>query len=180
MIEDRTLIRVPHRTVRHPSGRIHPSARDDLRVSVEVWDDRFRLPVRLYFEHGGSDAALVGVEIGSEEHRDTPMDPAQLTHLAKSLPVYVAYVRAEQDFEASRSQTDRLLEALNETGTTRRGKPGRFYRIIGEDYAARVREGDAAPVTSLAAAHGVVKSTASRWVKEARRRGYIEGEATNG
>jgi DNA-binding MarR family transcriptional regulator len=34
-----------------------------------------------------------------------------------------------------------------------------------------------APLRELVEAHHVDKSTASRWIKEARRRGYIEEES---
>ena len=177
VIEDRTTVRPVHREIWHRrSGRVNPSALDDQRTSVEIWDDRFRLPLWLYFEHNGQGAPLVGIEVGSESHADTPLDPTQLMHVTKNLPMYVAYARAEIALDADPSQTGLLVEALNEAGTTRRGKPGRFFRVIGEEYAARVGEGDSAPVTSIAAAHGVVLSTASRWVKEARRRGYIDAE----
>ena len=173
MIEDRTKVSPIHRSLkRSPSGQLSGSVKADESTSVEIWDDRFRLPVRLYFSGRGPDSPLVGVEIGSEEHRTTPVDPAQLAYVVNQLPVLVAYARAEIDWGAGGSR-EALIRALDDAGTTRRGKPGKFFRIIGEEYSARVREGDGAPVTAIAAAHDVSVASASRWVKEARRRGYL-------
>jgi hypothetical protein len=57
-------------------------------------------------------------------------------------------------------------------------KPARltddFYRLIASDYRQRSESGVSAPLQSLADAHHADKSTASRWIKEARRRGYLD------
>jgi hypothetical protein len=164
VIQDRTLVRVPHR-------------RDDPRISVEVWDDAYDLPVRVFFRDMGADAPVVGVEIGGAQHPDTPLTLTQIGHVFRQLPLYQEYAKAEMrvwDMETlAPSERARLLDVLNQIGSTRRGKPGSFYRIVGDEYAALVRAGDPAPINSIAANHGVNKSTASRWVKEAKRQGHI-------
>jgi DNA-binding MarR family transcriptional regulator len=100
---------------------------------------------------------------------------SDVTRIAKNLPVYTAYAHAV--IEMDRAGLSRTLEILNQIGTTRRGLPGKHFRFIANEYETRVREGDKAPITSIAEAHDVKKSTASGWVKEAKRRGYIkEGE----
>jgi hypothetical protein len=74
-----------------------------------------------------------------------------------------------------------VLEQEGITGALRRLRPGRkparltddFYRLVADDFRAR-REGTSAPLKALAAAHHVDISTASRWVKEARRRRHLE------
>ncbi len=146
----------------------------DPRVCVEIIDDAFALPIRLYFADLGKDPELVGVEIGSEHQPQTPLKRAQIAHLGRQLPILTAFARAEINYFNDPAAVAPLLEVLNEVGTTRRGKPGRFYKVIGAEYSTRVREGDPAPITSLAEAHGVNKSSASRWVKQAKIRGYVD------
>jgi DNA-binding MarR family transcriptional regulator len=66
------------------------------------------------------------------------------------------------------------LLALREIGATRRGLPDEFFKVVGLSYTALLAEDEPHPVKALAEMHHVVISTASRWIKEARRRGYIE------
>jgi hypothetical protein len=61
----------------------------------------------------------------------------------------------------------------------KRGYPDEFYAEVAEAYRAAVRRGDRAPVTVIANDTGVPRSTAARWVKEARRRGKL-GKGTPG
>jgi hypothetical protein len=172
-----TVVRIPHRALRDRRGNLHDSVTEDPRVSVTIWDDSFPVPLRLYFAHPGDDAPLVGFEVGDENHTDTTLAPAEVARVVKSLPVYTAYARAH--IEMDRTEVSKTLEILSEIGTTRRGLPGKFLRVIANEYEARVHEGDPAPITSIAAAHGKTKSTASRWIKEARRRGYIKERGTS-
>lgn len=175
MIQDEpgreTLVQIPHRVIRDRRGKVRDEVTDDLRVSVTIWDDSFPLPLRLYFAHPGDDAPLIGFEIGDERHTETPLEPGEVARIVKSLPVYAAYARAH--IEMDRTEVSKTLEILSEIGTTRRGLPGTHFRVIANEYDLRVRDGDSAPITSIAAAHNVTKSTASRWVKEARRRNLI-------
>lgn len=152
-----------------------PSAKDDPRLSVEMRDDAYDLPLRLFFAHMGPDAPLIGLEIGDEDHLETPLALAQVKHVARQLPLYERYARALIQIygPTGLSEVGLALEVINEVGSTRRGKGGRFYRVIGDEYTARVRAGDPAPVMSIAEAHGVHKSTAFRWVKQARQWNYI-------
>jgi DNA-binding MarR family transcriptional regulator len=171
-----TTVRIPHRTIRDKRGHVFDDVVDDERVSVTLWDDSFPLPIRLYFKHHGVNPPLLGFELGDEAHRRTTLEPAQAVRIAKNLPVYISYAHAILLMD--RANVKRALEILNEIGTTRRGLPGRFLRIVADEYMTRVRQGDSAPITSIAEAHAVDKSTASRWVKEGRRRGFIK-EAHN-
>ena len=59
-------------------------------------------------------------------------------------------------------------------GTPGRGLGPDFYRAIGEHYNALVAEGERHPVKTLGEIHHVTISAASRWLKEARRRGFLE------
>jgi len=183
-------VRYPARTIREVPGKGTFTTADgdrlklttlvrtidtgDPRVRVEVVDDAFALPIRLYFSEFGPDALVVGVEIGSEDHPQTALKPAQIAHVARQLPVLTAYAKAEINYFLDPTAVAPLLKVLNEVGTTRRGKPGSFYKVIGTEYSARVIEGDPAPVSSIAKAHDVNKSSASRWVKQARLMGYVD------
>jgi hypothetical protein len=99
---------------------------------------------------------------------------------------YLGYARAamrilgphgtpEERWENVRSSA----QALREIAGPGRGLSDRFYREIAENYAALVDEGERHPVKALSEIHHVTISAASRWIKEAKRRGYIK-EVTNG
>jgi hypothetical protein len=68
---------------------------------------------------------------------------------------------------------DTLKPFLNVVGPGR-GHSDAFYRILAEEYKANVAEGNLRPVTTIARNHSVTISAASRWLKETRRRGYID------
>jgi hypothetical protein len=53
-----------------------------------------------------------------------------------------------------------------------RGRPDRFYRDIADAYLDLAQR-STRPASELAEAHGVPVTTAHRWVKEARRRGFL-------
>jgi hypothetical protein len=54
-----------------------------------------------------------------------------------------------------------------------RALPDQHYQLLGEEYKTLVEERNPHPVKSIAARHGVKISTASKWLKETRRRGYL-------
>jgi len=60
-----------------------------------------------------------------------------------------------------------------------RGYPDSFYGEVAKTYRAAMRSDNHAPVVAVAESAGVPRSTAGRWVKEARRRGLL-GEAQPG
>ena len=176
MIQDPgdTAVRWPHRQIRK-GGRVPPSAKDDPRLSVEMRDDAYDLPLRLFFADMGPGAPLIGLEIGDEDHLETRLSLTQVKHVARQLPLYERYARAVIQIYSPNGPTDvgLALEVINEVGATRRGKGARFYRLIGDEYSTLVTAGDPAPVMSIAEAHGVHKSTAFRWVKQARQWNHV-------
>ena len=132
MIRDRTTIRRPHRKVRtftSPAGVVETNAPDDLRVSVEVWDEGYDLPVRLYFASTNPDAALAGVEVGGEAHPNGPLTAKHLGHVYRQLAIYEMYARAEIAAALDPAKGQELLDALSVTGMTRRGLSTAFYRM---------------------------------------------------
>ena len=148
------------------------------RVRATIHDSRNPWPLVLFFAHLGESPAFLGfqvlaeepepkVEIGTEES----LDAKSFARLARTLPMYVDYARAE--IEWRHGDRARAMEALREAGKSRRGLPGTHYESIGADYDELVRHGDPHPIKSIAGKYFVDKSRASRWVKEARVRGYI-------
>jgi hypothetical protein len=101
------------------------------------------------------------------------LEPHVLRRLMPQAPLYLNLARA---FMQSPDDAREALRALREVGATRRGLGDDFYRRIARDYTTLVGQGERHPVKALAELHHVVISTASRWVKEARRRSYIEEE----
>jgi hypothetical protein len=85
-------------------------------------------------------------------------------------PTAVAYARAFASWRMDDARS--LLRALRQAGATRRGLRGDFYRLIADQYKSLVANGERFPVTALADAQSppVTVSTASRWIKECRRR----------
>jgi hypothetical protein len=54
-----------------------------------------------------------------------------------------------------------------------RKRPDSFYRRAADEYTRLVAGGDRAPAQTIAAANDVPATTAHRWIKEARRRGFL-------
>jgi hypothetical protein len=91
-----------------------------------------------------------------------------LRHVERNFVRYVAVARSvlEWDAEDAAARLGRLR---------RRGRVGmtdEFYGHVAEQYRALVARGER-PTTGLARAQGVGRSTASRWVREARKRGFL-------
>jgi hypothetical protein len=59
-----------------------------------------------------------------------------------------------------------------EPGAAPRGRPDHFYRDVAQAYLD-LAQASPRPVADLAQAHDVPSTTAHRWVKEARRRGFL-------
>lgn len=65
-------------------------------------------------------------------------------------------------------------QSLDETSIAAAGKrPDSFYRQVARLFLARRAEGSKAPALDISEAHGVPVTTVHRWVKEARRRGFL-------
>ena len=146
----------------------------DPRIKVTIPDDTYPWPLVLYFESLADDAALVGLELGTDEQPFKGVAVADVQRLASNLALYVHYAHAW--FALDRGEVRRSLDLLSEVGRTRRGLSGRLLKTIANEYNARVEAGDPAPITAIAEAHGKAKSTASRWVSAARARGWINEE----
>ena len=57
--------------------------------------------------------------------------------------------------------------------TEGRKRPDSFYQRAADEYTRLVADGDRSPAQTIAAANDVPVTTAHRWIKEARRRGFL-------
>jgi hypothetical protein len=104
--------------------------------------------------------------------RAEPLEPKVLRRVMPEAPLYADYARAQIQMNLRDAIT--AAAALRKLGRTRRGLGDDFYRLVAQNYAALVKEGVKHPVTALGDMHHVTTAAASRWIKEARRRGYID------
>jgi hypothetical protein len=170
MRDSETVVRYPHEaTVTRRGGKKHVEVHDP-RTSVTMKD--LDCEVVLFFEGAdfSGDAPLLEVSI----RPTTGAKAFQPWRFMPRLPRYLQYARAtiahrEGDAVAA-------LRALREAGSTRRGLGDEFYRAVADEYRALVAEGEPHPVKALAASQPVDISTASRWITETRRRGYLKKE----
>ena len=147
-----------------------PGARDpdDKRVAVSMKDRGLEL--LLFFDDLSGEGPVREVRLLPD---DKELTPTALRSFMPRSALYVQYARASITFEDSDTLREMLL-SLREVGATRRGLPTEFYRVVARSYDSLMQEGEQHPVKALAAMHHVTISAASRWIKEARRRGYIE------
>jgi hypothetical protein len=143
----------------------------DQRLTVEIQEEGATLT--LFFDR---ERAFAG---------DAPLLEVRLTpaagggfepwRLLPKLPLHSRYARAA--LRHDRGDAAGALRALREIDTTRRGLSDDSLRIIAELYQSLIAEGERYPVKALALTQHVDKSTASRWIKAARDRGLIGGDA---
>jgi hypothetical protein len=163
------------RTAGDPELMVYPHGRDEPGVEwphgrLEVAIKHRGLELRLFYADKSSEADPVEIRLlpdGSET-----LDPKVLRSFAPQTELYLASARA-----AIRWRQEDLygaIEALRAVGKPGRGHGDPFYRAIAEHYNALVAEGERYPVKTLGEIHHVTISAASRWLKEARRRGYLE------
>lgn len=110
-------------------------------------------------------------------------DPLKATVLKRLMPnaeLYFAFARSTmrilgpEGTPASRIEDWRGAAApLRDLAGPGRGHQPEFYRTIARHYEALVTEGQPHPIKAIAEKHFVTISAASRWVTEARRRGYL-------
>jgi hypothetical protein len=164
----------------------------DGRTTVEIEEPGTPWPIRFHFVHwddsetGASGLVNVGFEIGREfgvepgvsrallEEELEPIDPVTLQRIAGN---YGAYLQVALSALTIKNEgMTGALRLLRGPGA----KPARltddFYRLVASDYEARRAAGEPHLVKALSKAHHVTPGAASRWVKEARRRGYIDAK----
>jgi hypothetical protein len=113
------------------------------------------------------------------------LKPKVLRQFAPNADVYLAFARAamrKPDPEAGTPEARYqkfadAAAALRQIAGPGRGLTDEFYRTIATNFEALVAEGEPHPVKALGENNHVTISAASRWVKEARRRGYLPEKA---
>jgi hypothetical protein len=171
MRDAETVIRHPHSsTVTQVKGKKVVEVHDD-RLSVAITEGGATLTLFFPAETGwaGEDAPLE-IRLAPSGKGKESFEPWRLM---PKLPLYLAYARASLAHRDGDIRS--ALKALREAGTSRRGLSDDFYSQTAESYKAIVAEGEKYPIKALAEEHFVDISTASRWIKEARRRGYLPG-----
>lgn len=171
MLDSETVIRSPHEVkVTRVEGKTRREIVDP-RLSVAMIESGATVTLFFPADTGWSGEANP-LEIRIEPHEGK--DPFEPWRLMPKLPLYLSYARATL---AHRDDDIRsALHALRELGTSRRGLGDEFYRLIAQTYEAIVGEGERYPVKALAESQPVDVSTASRWIKETRRRGFLPAE----
>jgi hypothetical protein len=145
----------------------------EARVAVEIHDSRVPGLLTLYFAHPGQRAGFLGLKVRSEK---AITNQAPFAGLARRLPHYIAYARGVIEWKVGDQK--RALDFLRTEGATR-GLPDRFYEAIAAEYRELVAANDPHPIKTIAERRPVDKSRASRWVTEARRRGYLPKKGTD-
>jgi hypothetical protein len=154
LLDADTVVRIPHSDT-------------DPRVSIEMQEEDATLA--LFFDPGralAGDAPVVEVRI-------TPTEGGEFRPwtLIPKLPLHLQYARATLAFRGG--DAGAALRALAEVDKTRRGTSAIKLRIVAHVYSSLVSEGEPYPNKALAAALHADESTASRWVKAARERGFL-------
>jgi hypothetical protein len=154
MLDSETIIRWGH-------------SKDDSRTSVSMKTHGCELV--LFFDDPGRQGPLRELRLLPDS---AELEPSVIRQFAPRAPLYLKYARTAMTDD--RETWAGSLQALREIGATRRGLGDEFFKNVGRNYSFLLAEGEPHPVKALAEMHHVVISTASRWIKEARRRGYIE------
>jgi hypothetical protein len=162
VLDRNTVVSIPHdATVTREGGRKVVDVHDP-RHSVAIREDGATLT--LFFD---PDTAEL-VEVRLTHAASGEFNPWQLM---PKLMRYLQYARGLLAHEEG--DVVAALAALRESGKARRGLPDDALEIAAADYKTLVSEGEPHPIKALAKLRGVDKSTASRWISAARRRGLL-------
>lgn len=178
----------PAARVRYPGRRA-----TDMRIAVTIEEPSTPFPIVVYFVHVIDDEvpdawALipVGIELGQRFDRVDDGQPHKSTYIGERLP-------RPLDRDAVQEVTARFREyveyargciAIGGRPGSSRSLPGsrsrRRRRELTDDFLERIAEqfntwsdDGGRAVTEIANAHGVNRSTASRWVQAARDGGHL-------
>jgi hypothetical protein len=109
------------------------------------------------------------------------LEPRVLRQFSPQIELYLAYARAamrvfgpEGTPESRQKDFAGAAVALRVIAGPGRALTDEFYRTIAAHYDSLDNEGEPHPTKALGQAHQVTISAASRWITEAKRRGYIK------
>src|SRR5262245_11296634 len=179
-------------TTTAPRIRVRYPARlaKDLRIAVTIEEPSTPFPIVVYFlevfdtEIPDAGALIaVGIEFGQRFDGDEfdlgdrlpkPLDREAVQQVASRFREYVEFARAWVAFQGAPSSPRKTPGS--QPRRRRRALTDDFLQRIAEQYQAWSDDGRA--VSELADAHGVNRSTASRWVQAARDRGHLPALVT--
>jgi hypothetical protein len=161
-------------TTHHPG----PQAPDPYVWRVTMDDDDLPWVVVLHFARWGAEWPCVGYELRQRVQISKRLDRGDLaeltpdTHrqLTERLEKYLALARSMLTFDLP-AEAQETAE-MRARGQGRRGLPDAFFVQIAHQYRALNSSGER-PTAGLAKAHGVARSTASKWVARCRDLGYL-------
>jgi hypothetical protein len=165
-----------------------------LRIAVTIEEPSRPFSVVIYFVHviddeiNASVSIPVGVELGQRfdrpndgqphkshpigERLPRPLDRAAVQEVAERLGEYIEYARGCIAIGRIPNNSSTPSPGSRPQGRRRRALTNDFLSLVAEQYETW-SAGKGRAVTEIAAAHGVNRSTASRWVQAARDRGLI-------
>lgn len=114
--------------------------------------------------------------------RPIAIDPEALERIVLDYQRYLQIARATlqmQDPWPSDDERRTLVDRARRKGRGRRGLDREFFELLADEVKQRETQGDTAIATSIAKAHFVNRSTASRWLKRLESEGYLTKPESN-
>ena len=157
-------------------GWVYYTGRDrlgDAYVRFHLADDGRLVPVKVL--------VVEGLEPLARELRSIPLNEMEAAanglelreHIIEHLDDEVDFVmKAEHDQDTGKPRRRRKPTGKLPMPEGRK-RPDSFYRRAADEYTRLVAAGDRSPAQTIAAANDVPATTAHRWIKEARRRGFL-------
>ena len=127
------------------------------------------LELELLFESRRGDAPLLELRVMPDEAKE--LEPEKVREVVPPIGLYLAAARASLEWNFSEARA--VAEALRKVGRPGRGHSDDFFRYLAIEYKALVEGSEKHPVKTISKHHNVGISAASRWLTEARRRGYL-------
>jgi transposase-like protein len=177
----------PRARVRYPGQRA-----TDLRIAVTIEEPSIPFPIVVYFvdvidtERPDAWALIpVGIELGHRFDRPDDGQPHKTHPIGDRLPRPLDREAVQEVAERFREYVEYARSCVAIGGVPTAGRPpgprGRKRRQLTDDFLSLIAEqyvkwsaGSGHAVTEIANAHGVNRSTASRWVQAAKDHGFFE------
>lgn len=162
-LDANTEIRQPHdATAERKDGKTTRIVTDP-RTSVTVQEEGCTLT--LFFQPDTGELS----EIRVAEPDAGPFEPWRLLPNAS---LYAQYARAS--IAADMGNLNDAIRAIRQVSSTRRGLSDDFLHLVAQLHRSLVAEGESYPIKAIAKTQHADISTASRWVKAARERGFLQ------
>jgi hypothetical protein len=127
--------------------------------------------IRLFFQDLSGAGDILEVQVLPDTD---PVSPQAMQRIGTRFSLYAQYARAAMQWDRDNVRT--TLATLRAFGKTSRGLPHDHYVQVAQVYNALIAEGAPHPVKALGEALYTDISNASRWKKEAVRRGLLSDD----